>query len=59
MRATHIARAIAAARAAAGQLEAECPASQSGSKLEDAAHELIHALYDAAGVAERAIQASS
>lgn len=59
MKATHIAKAVAAARAAADQLEAECPASQSGSKLEGAAHELIHALHDAAGIAERAIQSSS
>jgi Sec-independent protein translocase protein TatA len=51
----HIKKAIRAVRKAADDLEAECPASQAGSPREEAAHELMHALRDAAGIAERAI----
>ena len=52
----HIKVAIAAAREIADRLENACPASQADTPNEDVAHELIHALLDAAGIAERAIQ---
>jgi hypothetical protein len=55
----HISKAIDEARNVARRLEDECPASQSDAEAERIAHELIHALHDAAGIAERAIQSSS
>jgi hypothetical protein len=51
----HIRKAIEAARNAARDLEDACPASQADTPTEDAAHEMIHALYDAANIAERQI----
>ncbi|MGX7745906.1 helix-turn-helix domain-containing protein [Rhodopseudomonas parapalustris] len=55
----HILEAIDGVRSVARRLEDVCPASQSETEAERIAHELIHALHDAAGIAERAIQSSS
>ena len=55
--AAHICEAIAAVRAAAERLEDACPASQADTRMEETAHELIHALHDAANIAERALGA--
>lgn len=52
---SHIRKAVAAARKIASELEAACPASDVDTPEENAAHEFIHALYDAAGIAARSI----
>ena len=49
----YISNAINAVRRIANDLENACPADTADSKTEDIAHELIHALRDAAGIAER------
>jgi hypothetical protein len=51
----HIQTAIEKARAIALELENACPASQSDTEAERVANELTHALYDAAGIAERGL----
>lgn len=55
MRYRHIRKAIEATLKIAEELEDDCPASQADTPAEDAAHELIHALRDAAHIAERQI----
>lgn len=49
----HIRLAIEKARQVAEQLENDCPASEANTRREDTANELIHALRDAASIAER------
>lgn len=55
MRIAHIKEAIQSAYRVADVLENRCPADQSDTPAEDAAHALIHALRDAANEADRAL----
>lgn len=53
---TFLERAIADVRRVATELENATPFSIHDSPMEEAAHELYHALVDAAGIAERSMK---